>query len=78
MDRANHQKKHKTTEETTLNSNNNGDEQQRNNRDYGLKAGTRKQTRQFSLLALTIFHFSIASLLTKALLITVQQTAEKL
>ena len=72
MNRVNHQEKHKTTEETTLNSNNNGDEQQRTNRDYGIKTGTRKQTQQVSLLALTIFHFSIASLLTKTLLITVQ------
>jgi len=37
-----------------------------------LKAGIHKQAQQSSLLALTIFQCSIASLLTKALLITVQ------
>ena len=36
------------------------------------KAGTHKQARQFSLLAFTIFQFSISHLLTKALLISVQ------
>jgi hypothetical protein len=39
---------------------------------YYRKAGIHKQAQQSSLLALTIFQCSIASLLTKALLITVQ------
>jgi hypothetical protein len=37
-----------------------------------LKAGTHKQTQQFSFLALTIFQCSIRNLRTKALLISVQ------
>ena len=58
--------------ETTTKDRYNTKETAEESKDCCPKAGTHKQAQQSSLLALTIFQFSITSLLTKALLISVQ------